>query len=78
MIIPKQVLERAERLNAENVSFVQNKDGFEVFRLLFKQPNIRQNNGSEIALKAGLPIVVLYKDGASLIAKSTEHEYWLG
>lgn len=78
MIIPKQVLERAERLNAENVSFVQNKDGFEVFRLLFKQSNIRQNNGSEIALQAGMPIVVLYKDGASLIAKSTEHEYWLG
>jgi len=76
MIIPGQVLAKAEKLNAENVSYVQSKDGFDVFRLSFKQPHVRQN-GAEIPFPTGLPIVILYKDGVADIAKSTDHEYWL-
>ena len=76
MIIPGQVLAKAEKLNAENVSYVHSKDGFDVFRLSFKLPHVRQN-GCEIPLQTGLPIVLLYKDGVAEIAKSTDHEYWL-
>ena len=76
MIIPGQVLAKAEKLNAENVSFVGSKDGFDVFKLSFKQPNVRLN-GSYIPLQTGLPIIILYKDGVAEIAKSTDHDYWL-
>jgi len=76
MIIPGQVLAKAEKLNAENVSFVQSKDGFDVFRLTFKQSHVR-HNGSDVPLQTGLPILLLYKDGIVEVAKSTDHEYWL-
>ena len=76
MIIPGQVLAKAEKLHAENVSFVGSKDGFDVFRLSFKQPHVRLN-GSYIPLQTGLPIIILYKDGVAEIAKSTDHDYWL-
>lgn len=76
MIIPEQILAKAERLNAQNVSFIQTKDGYDVFRLLFKQPNVRLN-GNEISLNAGMPVVLLYKDGTVATADTSRHAYWL-
>ena len=76
MIIPEQILAKAERLNAENISFIQTKDGYDVFRLLFKQPHVRLN-GNEISLNTGMPVVLLYKDGTVATADTSRHTYWL-
>lgn len=76
MIIPGQVLEKAEKLNAENVAFVQKKDGYDVFRLSFKQSNLR-HNGTEIPMETGMPVIILFKDGVAQTAKYSDHSYWL-
>ena len=56
MIIPGQVLEKAEKLNAENVTFIQQKDGYDVFRLSFKQLNLRSR--TEWLRQPNTPITV--------------------
>ena len=76
MIIPGQVLEKAEKLNAENVTFIQHKDGYDVFRLSFKQSNLR-HNGTEIPMETGMPVIILFKDGVAQTAKYSDHDYWL-